>query len=142
MSIDLTFIEGEKKLGRYTVSLLQNTDAGWLPSVLQLDTTITNYRLILRPFKRRYAPASIPAPYISAIEMTQFAERHVIALKFRTGGTIYLMMSSGKLNDLYDDLSAMKAPIPRFKWDANVARADIERLINFFGRDALADSIK
>jgi hypothetical protein len=142
MSIELNFVEGEKKLGRYTISLLQETDAGWLPTVLQFDATITNYRLFLRPFKRKYQPASIPASYIRAIKMTQFEGFHVVQLNFNPTGIIYMVMSSGKLDNLYDDLSAMKAPIPKFGWDVNVARDDIQRLINFFGRDALADSVK
>ena len=142
MSIELSFVEGEKQLGRYTVSLLQNTDVGWLPSVLQLDATITNYRLLLRPFRRKYQPASIPQHYLKDVHMTQFAGHHVIQLDFKPSGAIYLVMSSGKLDNLYEDLLAMKAPIPKFSWDANVARNDIQRLINYFGRDALADSVK
>lgn len=125
-------IDGERRLGRYTVVLLQQTSSGWLPSVLQLDALVTNYRLLLRPHRRKYEPASLPAEYIRSIAITRHARFHVLAIELMTEHLLYLMMSSGKLDDLYDDMHAMLAPPPRFKWDEGVARRDIERLINFF----------
>ena len=47
------------------------------------------------------------------------------------------LLSTGKLDDLHDDLKAMKAPPPKFSFDEKVAKHDIERLITFFGREPL-----
>jgi hypothetical protein len=133
-------IEGERRLGRYTVVLLQQTNNDkWQPSVMQLDATVTNYRLLLRPFRKKYAPACLPSHYIKSVEMTVKGHHHCVELHLITNHYICAMLSTGKLDDLYHDLSAMKQPPPRFAFDDKIARKDIERLITFFGREPLPE---
>jgi len=133
-------VEGEEILGRYTIVLLQEASNGaWLPSVMQLDAMITNYRLLLRPFRKKYDPASLPAHYITRIDMTVRDKYHVVELQLVTKHFLCLMLSTGKLNDLYRDVCAMKRPT-RFVFDDKLARADIERLITYFGKQPLPDT--
>lgn len=131
------FVEGERRLGRYTVVILRQLDGDWTPAMLQLDATVTNYRLLLRPHRKKYQPASLPEQYISAIKQTTKGHYHCVELKLTTQHVLYLMLSTGRLDDFYDDLHAMKAPRPQFQFDETVAKQDIERLITFFGREPL-----
>jgi hypothetical protein len=132
------FVEGERRLGRYTVVILRQSDNGrWMPSIMQLDATVTNYRLLLRPHRKKYEPASLPAAYIRAIELTRKGNYHCVQIKLLTDHLLFLMLSTGKLDDLHDDLKAMKAPPPKFSFDDKVAKHDIERLITFFGKEPL-----
>lgn len=129
------WLDDERTLGRYTVVILHQTNKGhWSPSVMQLDTTVTNFRLVLRPFRKKYHPATIPSRYIKHVELTQAGRYNCVVLKLITGNLLYLMLSTGKLDDLRDDLNAMTTPPPRFQFDETVAKRDIERLITFFGR--------
>lgn len=132
------FVEGERRLGRYTVVILRQAGESWTPSMLQLDATVTNYRLLLRPHRKKYQPASLPENYISGILQTTQGRYHCVEIKLTTQHVLYLMLSTGRLEDFYDDLSAMKAPRPRFQFDDSVAKQDIERLITFFGREPLS----
>lgn len=133
-------IDGEKRIGRYTVVLLTQTKRGtWLPSHMQLDTLVTNYRLMLRPFRKKYAPASLPAKYIASIEITLQDKSHCIDVTFVTQQKIYLMLSTGKLDHLYRDLCTMQSP-QRYIFDDTIAKHDIERLITYFGKSPLDTS--
>jgi hypothetical protein len=135
------FVDGERALGRYTVVLLNQTENGhWMPAIMQLDGMVTNYRLLLRPFRKKYLPASLPAHYIKSATLTTQEKYHCIEVRLITDHMLYLMLSTGKLDDLYDDLSAMKSPPPKFQFDDTVAKHDIERLITFFGKQPLKDS--
>ena len=127
-------VEGEKRLGRYTVVLLQQSASQWFPSTLQLDAVVTNFRLLLRPLRKKYTPASLPSTYIKTIKMTKKAHYNVIAMELITQHMLYAMVSSGKLDDLYDQLSVMHVGPPKIRFDEKVARRDIERLITFFDR--------
>lgn len=132
------FVAGERRLGRYTVVLLNQTSSGrWIPSVMQLDSIVTNYRLLLRPFRKKYLPASLPAEYIKSTEMTTQGKYHCIKIVLITNHILYIMLGTGKLDDLRDDLNTMKSPAPKFHFDEKVARKDIERLITFFGKQPL-----
>lgn len=132
------FVDGERRLGRYTVVLLNQTSGGrWMPSIMQLDSMVTNYRLLLRPFRKKYRPASLPAEYIKTVEMTRQGHYHCIKLLLITNHILYVMLSTGKLDDLLDDLHAMKSPAPNFHFDDKVAKKDIERLITFFGKQPI-----
>ncbi len=127
------FLKGERRLGRYTVVILQRVgEDGWMPAVMQLDALISNYRLLLRPFRKKYAPATLPAAYIDSIELTRRGNHHCVGLGLVTGDFLFLLSATGQLDHLYEDLKLMKVPPPRFKWDDKVAREDIQRLINFF----------
>ena len=51
------FVDGERRLGRYTVVLLNKTNNGrWMPSIMQLDSMVTNYRLLLRSISQKISP--------------------------------------------------------------------------------------
>ncbi|MCS6834961.1 MAG: hypothetical protein NZ750_02960 [Anaerolineae bacterium] len=133
-------VEGERRLGRYTTVIMQQTQHGsWTPSVMQLDSLVSNYRLFLRPFRRKYVPATIPAHYVHRVLMTKLERYRVVALELLTSHYLYMMTSTGRLEDFYDDLRAMKAPPPRVRFDERVARADIVRLITFFGQQPHPD---
>ncbi|MEO1289108.1 MAG: hypothetical protein AAFV93_15195 [Chloroflexota bacterium] len=135
------FVEDERLLGRYTVVLLNKHNSGnWMPAVMQLDAVVTNYRLLLRPFRKKYRPASLPARYIRTADLVTRGKYHCIALTLSTDHQLHVMLSTGKLDDLHDDLSAMKSPPPKFQFDDSVAKNDIERLITFFGKRPLNES--
>ena len=131
------FLETERRLGRYTVVILQHASQGWAPSVMQLDAVVTNYRLLLRPFRKKYPPASLPSHYIRGIDLTRQGQYHCVAIELVTSHRLYLSLSTGKLENLHEDLCAMKTPPPRFRFDDKVAMYDIQRLITFFGREPL-----
>lgn len=126
------FLKGERRLGRYTVVILQHVNGDWMPALMQLDALISNYRLMLRPFRKKYAPATLPAAYIDTVELTRRSIHHCVGLGLVTGDFLFLLSATGQLEHLYEDLRLMKVPPPRFKWDDKVAREDIQRLINFF----------
>lgn len=129
------FVQGERRLGRYTVVILQYHEAsGWMPSVMQLNTLISNYRIVLAPFKRKYAPATLPSHYIRSVELTKQGHYNCVGLTLITGDVLYLMLGTGNLLDLYDDLRVMKTPPPKYKFDESVARHDIQRLIDYLKR--------
>jgi len=128
-------VEGERRLGRYTTVIMQHTQQGeWSPSVMQLDSLVSNYRLFLRPFRKKYVPATIPAHYIQRVLVTKLGRYQVVALELLTRHFLYIMTSTGRLEDFHDDLRAMKTPPPRVRFDERVAHADIVRLITFFGQ--------
>lgn len=132
---DSLLIEDERILGRYTVALLQETHPGeWSPLPMPMDAITTNFRLILRPLRKKYRPASLPARYLRSCYMMLQGNYRCIGLALSTGDWLYLMLSTGKLDHLHDDLQALKLPPPRFHFDNSVARDDIERLITFFGK--------
>jgi hypothetical protein len=127
-------VEGEKQLGQYTVYVLQQaSDGTWLPHVMGIDATVTNYRLMLRPMKRKYAPATLPGYMIQRVELMTKGTRHCILLRLTNGFELYLTVGTGNLTDLFDDLSVIKLPRPKFQFDDSVAKQDIERLVSFFG---------
>lgn len=131
------FIEGERRLGRYSVVLLQPIDGGqrWMPSVMTLNALISNYRLILQPYKRKYAPATIPAHYIRQVALTQVSGYHCVALTLITGDQCYLMLGTGNLNYLYDDLRVMKTRPLRIPIEEDSVNVEaIRRLIAFLRR--------
>lgn len=126
------FIEGERKLGRYTIVILQPLDDGaWRPATMQLHGLITNYRIILQPFKKKYTPATLPSHYIRAVEIAQQGGHNCIELTLITNDKLYLMLGTGNLDDVLYDLRTMKAPPPKYKFDDNVAKTSIERLITY-----------
>jgi len=135
------FVDGERTIGRYTIVLLNQLGNGrWQPAMLQLDAVVTNYRLLLRPFRKKYSPASLPSRYVRNATLTTQDKYHCVELRLITDHVIYMMLSTGKLDDLYDDLKAMKSPPVKFQIDDSLARNDIERLITFFGKQPLTDS--
>ena len=130
------FVDGERQLGRYTVVILRYNEnsKNWTPDVMQLDATVTNFRLRLRPFQKKYKPATIPTTYVDHVDKRTIGRYHSVQLRLITGHVLCLMLATGKLDNLYDDLCAMKLPPPKFSFDDKIARDDIERLITFFGK--------
>lgn len=130
------FIEGERRLGRYSVVLLQPTDGGerWVPSVMTLNALISNFRLILQPYKRKYAPAIIPARYIREVGQKQLSGYNCVSLTLVTGDQFHLMLGTGNLNHLYDDLRVMKTPPLKIQIEEPVDLEAIRRLIEFLRR--------
>ena len=134
-------IEGERALGRYTVSILQQTASGWSPAMLQLDAMATNYRLLLRPLRKSYSPASLPARWIDGIYTMYKGKHQCVGLSLTTSDWLYLLPSTGRLDYFFEDIRMMKLPPPRFSFDSTIARRDIERLITFFGREPRQERI-
>lgn len=130
------FIEGERRLGRYSVVLLQPTNDGqdWVPSLMTLNALISNYRLILQPYKRKYAPAILPARYIRDVALTQRSGHNCVSLTLVTGDQFYLMLGTGNLNHLYDDLRVMKMRPLRIQMNERIDVEAVRRLIAFLRR--------
>jgi len=126
------FVDGEKKLGQYTVFIVERNGDSWTAAVMALDAVVTNFRLMLRPSRKKYSPAMLPGHYIRHIEMTTRGRIHCISLQLITEHNLFLTPATGKIEYLYEDLCVMKVPRPRFHSDDSIARADIERLVNYF----------
>jgi len=130
------FIEGERRLGRYSVVLLQPVEGGkrWIPSTTALNALISNYRLILQPYKRKYAPAILPARYIRDVSQTQVSGYNCVSLTLITGDQFHLMLGTGSLDHLYDDLRVMKTRPLKIQIDEPIDPQAVRRLINFLRR--------
>jgi len=126
-----SFVDGEKRLGQYTVFIVERSGDDWLHAVMVLDTMITNFRLMLRPTRKKYAPAMLPGHYIHHVEMTTRGRIHCVMLQLISGHDLFLSPSTGKIEHFYNDLCAMKIQRPQWN-DENVTRIDIERMINHF----------
>ncbi len=128
----------EKILGRYTVDILRPADRGiWQPAMMQLDATVTTYRLLLRPFRRRYRPASLPAPYIERATVQERGPRYCLSLYLKgdvpgTCQILNLLVSTGRLDDLHRDIETMLYPTPprRYQIPPHVHPQHVRRLIN------------
>ncbi|MAU11505.1 MAG: hypothetical protein CL607_16905 [Anaerolineaceae bacterium] len=132
MSEESNLLDGERPLGQYTVGVLERSLEGhWMPSVMPLSAIVTNYRLVLSPHKKKYQPATLPSHFIGQVNMATRDRYNCIELIVKSGHRLCLLMSTGKLDDLYHDLSAMKAPPPKFHFDEKIAQKDIERLIAY-----------
>lgn len=126
------FIEGERRLGLYTVELLRKASTGWATNALPLFALVSNYRLILKPLKKKYPAASIPSTYVRLVEKIVLEPHRCIAVRFKDGGSLFLVVLSGSFDHLAEDLSAMKAPPPRFSFDNTIPLAKIHKLISYF----------
>ncbi len=132
--INEVFLPEEKKLGRYTVELLVKSNHGWDSFVMPLDCIVSNFRLLLKPFRKKYEHASIPASYIKDASIVELDNHRCAGVQLQTGHFIYLQAKGRYVDLMHEDLRAMKAPAPAFQFDDKVARDDIQRLITFFGR--------
>lgn len=132
-----TPLKDEKTLGRYSVSILRQLTANrWEPDTMMLDATITNYRLMLRPLRRKYAPASLPGRYIRTVALTRHDKFHCVGLYLITDDYLALTLATGRLEHLHGNLAQMIAKPANYKIDEQIARNDIERLIHFFNMNA------
>lgn len=127
------FVEGERQLGRYTVRIARYSSTGdWSPTIPPLDVLVTNRRLFLRPQVRKaYPPASIPKSYIRHIKWVDLGPRPGLVMRLKTEHLIYMFIDKEQGENLIDDISAMRAPVPRFHFDNSVVERDIQRLIDF-----------
>jgi hypothetical protein len=109
--------------------------------MMQLSATVTRYRLLLQPspFRKRYRPACLPATHIKNVQMVKRGGYHTVAITMPTNHILYLIMSTGKLEDLYNRLASIRLP-QRVQFDERVARQDIERLIGYFAGSVLHDA--
>lgn len=136
MAIDVknVLVEGETVLGRFQVEILAPSTDGWAPAVMAIEALVTNYRLLLKPFKKKYEHASIPNYFISSIEEDTLDEFPCLSICIKTGHSFHLIVPRRHKKSLYDNLLKMHIPKPKFKMDENVARNDIQRLVSFFER--------
>lgn len=136
MAIDVQaiLVEGEGVLGRYQVEILAPSTDGWAPAVMAIEALVTNYRLLLKPFKKKYEHASIPNYFVSSVDEDKLSGFPCISICIKTGHSFHLVIPRRHKKALYDNLLKMHIPKPKFKMDENVARNDIHRLVTFFER--------
>jgi hypothetical protein len=129
------FVEGERLLGRYTVSIGRYSNARWTPTPPPLHVVITNRRLFMRPqVRKNYTPASIPSNYIAKTQEMELGDHNGLMIALTTGHQIYIILSKEDRYRLMDDLSAMKAKPTRIQFDHGIIEQDIQRLIDFINR--------
>lgn len=136
MAIDVkkVLVEGETVLGRFQVEILAPSTDGWAPAVMAIEALVTNYRLLLKPFKKKYEHASIPNYFISTVEEDILDDFPCLTICIKTGHSFHLIVPRRHKKSLYEALLRMNVPKPKFKMDENVARNDIQRLVSFFER--------
>lgn len=136
MSINVqeVLIEGEVVLGRFQVEILAPGAQGWSPAVMAIEALVTNFRLLLKPFKKKYHHASIPNYFITTVAEDELDGYPCISIGVRTGHTFHLVIPRRHKQMLIANLIKMRVPKPKFKMDENVARNDIKRLVAFFER--------
>ena len=134
INVQEVLVEGEEVLGRFQVEILALGTQGWSPAVMAIEALVSNYRLLLKPIKKKYDHASIPNYYISSIEENELDGFPCISITIKTGHVFNLVIPRRHKKVLYANLIQMRIPKPKFKMDENVARNDIQRLVAFFER--------
>ena len=136
MAIDVqkVLVEDEVVLGRFQVEILAPSENGWAPAVMAIEALVTNYRILLKPFKKKYDHASIPNYFITSIDENELDGFRCISICIKTGHSFHLVIPRRHKKLLYDSLLKMHIPKPKFKMDETVARNDIQRLVRFFER--------
>lgn len=134
INVEEVLVEGETTLGRYQVEILAPDNNGWSPAVMAIEALVSNYRLLLKPFRKKYEHASIPNYYISSVDENVIDNHPCISISIKTGHVFHLVIPRRHRKSLYNDLIKMRVPKPKFKMDENVARNDIQRLVKFFER--------
>lgn len=137
MSIDVSTVltEGESVFGRYQIEILvPGAQGGWSPAVMAIEALVTNYRLLLKPFRKKYDHASIPNYYITSVEETVLDTHSAISIGIKTGHVFHIVLPRRHKKALFDNLIRMRVPKPKFKMDESVALNDIQRLVAFFER--------
>lgn len=133
-------LDDERVLGRYTAVILRQSSAGtWQLEMMQLNATVTIYRLLLRPLRKKYAPATIPAHYFRALTLTERDGHRCVQMTLITGHVLHMKTATGSTDEFFNYLLALKLPRPRVHFDDQVARRDIERLVQFFEGPALVN---
>ena len=136
MAIDIqkVLVEDEDVLGRFQVEILAPSTDGWAPAVMAIEALVTNYRLLLKPFKKKYQHASIPNYFITSVDEAKLSNFPCLTICIKTGHSFHLVVPRRHKKKLYDSLLKMHIPKPKFKMDETVARNDIQRLVSFFER--------
>lgn len=129
------FVEGERLLGRYTVAIARYSNARWSQTIPPLQMTVTNRRLFIRPQTRKaYQPASIPNTYVTKFQPVELEDRSGIMIALKTGHQLYLYITKEEATRMLDDMSAMKAPPTKIRFDDTIVEQDIQRIIDFVNR--------
>lgn len=129
------FVEGERLLGRYTIAIARYNNARWSSTIPTLHVTVTNRRMFMRPQTRKaYTPASIPSNYITKFRAVELDERNAIMIALSTGHQIYMYITKEEATRMLDDLSTMKAPPTKIRFDETIVEQDIQRIIDFITR--------
>lgn len=135
INVEEVLIEGESVFGRFQVEILvPGAQGGWSPAVMAIEALVTNYRLLLKPFRKKYDHASIPNYYITTIEQAEIDTYSCISLSIKTGHTFHMVLPRRHKQALYNNLLKMHIPKPKFKIDEKLALHDIQRLVAFFER--------
>ena len=136
MSINVqeVLVEGEEVLGRFQVEMLAPGAHGWSPAVMAIEALVTNFRLLLKPFKKKYTHASIPNYFINSVAENELDGHPCITVSVKTGHEFHMVLPRRHKRQLLDNLTRMKVPKPKFKMDESIARNDIQRLVAFFER--------
>lgn len=132
INVEEVFVEDEEMLGRFQVEILASGADGWSPAVMAIEALVTNYRLFLKPFKKKYEHASIPNYYITTIEERELDGHSCISVEIKTGHSINMVLPRRHKKALFHYLLRMRVPKPKFKMDESVAQVDIKRLVEFF----------
>jgi len=134
INVDEVLVEGEFVLNRYQIEILAPDANGWSPAVMAIEAMVTNFRLLLKPFRKKYSHASIPNYYITSVDENEIDNFPCISICIKTGHVFHVVTPRRHRKQLYNDLIKMRVPKPKFKMDENVARNDIQRLVTFFER--------
>lgn len=136
MSINVNEVlkDGEFVLGRYQIEILAPDAHGWSPAVMAIEALVTNFRLLLKPFRKKYQHASIPNYYVTSVDENVINDYPCISISIKTGHVFHVVTPRRHRKQLYNNLIQMRVPKPKFKMDENIARNDIQRLVAFFER--------
>ncbi len=124
----------ESVLGRFQIEILAPDANGWSPAVMAIEAMVTNYRLLLKPFKKKYQHASLPNYYITSVDENVVSNFPCISISIKTGHVFHIVIPRRHRKSLYNNLIQMRVPKPKFKMDENVALDDVQRLVAFFER--------
>jgi hypothetical protein len=128
------FVEGEKQLGRYTISIARYTGTQWSGTIPPLDVVTTNRRMFLRPQgRKKLEPASIPGNYIKKTLELEMSGQHGMVIGLKTGHMIYILIGVEHRAQLIDDIHKMKIKA-KVHFDPKIVEADIQRLITFINQ--------
>ncbi|GAB1420037.1 hypothetical protein MASR2M15_01120 [Anaerolineales bacterium] len=124
-------VSGEHIVGQYVVQFMRQASTGWALDILQLQAAVTQYRLLIKPFPRRYKPASIPHVIISNVDTERLEGHYVIRIQIQNHYLLRLAATPLHAQDLADDLRIMQLPRPQFHADLKVSTQEIDRLIGY-----------
>ena len=130
--IEDMLIEDERKLGQYNVELPTIASTGdWTLVTMPMIAYITNFRLILKPNRKRFEPASIPGYYIKSIDTLELGRFDCVVLTLKTNHKLNLFFGTQWIDEVVTQLEVMHLPPPKYQLDRKIPHTDISRLIEF-----------